>query len=108
MSHDPALPDPEVDAATLRKVTGAAVAGTVIEWFDFAIYGFMAPIIAITFFPEGSRVAGLLQTFAIFAVAFALRPVGGAYLRIPEHPATDSDHIRPPVPTHSATYDALP
>lgn len=79
MSHDPALPDPEVDAATLRKVTGAAVAGTVIEWFDFAIYGFMAPIIAITFFPEGSRVAGLLQTFAIFAVAFALRPVGGAY-----------------------------
>ncbi len=57
----------------------AAVAGTVIEWFDFAIYGFMAPIIAVTFFPEGSRVAGLLQTFAIFAVAFALRPVGGAY-----------------------------
>ncbi|MFO1140775.1 MAG: MFS transporter [Amaricoccus sp.] len=67
------------DPATLRKVTTAAVAGTVIEWFDFAIYGFMAPIIAITFFPEGNRVAGLLQTFAIFAVAFALRPVGGAY-----------------------------
>ncbi|MBB5224058.1 MHS family proline/betaine transporter-like MFS transporter [Amaricoccus macauensis] len=70
---------PQADPATLRKVTTAAVAGTVIEWFDFAIYGFMAPIIAITFFPEGNRVAGLLQTFAIFAVAFALRPVGGAY-----------------------------
>ncbi len=70
---------PHADSATLRKVTTAAVAGTVIEWFDFAIYGFMAPIIAITFFPEGNRVAGLLQTFAIFAVAFALRPVGGAY-----------------------------
>lgn len=67
------------DPATLRKVNTAAVAGTVIEWFDFAIYGFMAPIIAVTFFPEGDRVAGLLQTFAIFAVAFALRPVGGAY-----------------------------
>lgn len=39
----------------------------------------MAPIIAVTFFPEGDRVARLLQTFAIFAVAFALRPVGGAY-----------------------------
>lgn len=63
----------------LRKVTLAAIAGTVIEWFDFAIYGFTAPIIAVTFFPEGSRLAGLLQTFAIFAVAFALRPVGGAY-----------------------------
>lgn len=70
---------PQADPATLRKVTTAAVAGTVIEWFDFAIYGFMAPIIAITFFPEGNRMAGLLQTFAIFAVAFALRPVGGAY-----------------------------
>lgn len=67
------------DPATLRKVTKAAVAGTVIEWFDFAIYGFMAPILAVTFFPEGNKVAGLLQTFAIFAVAFALRPVGGAY-----------------------------
>jgi MHS family proline/betaine transporter-like MFS transporter len=75
--HGPAAP--HADSATLRKVTTAAVAGTVIEWFDFAIYGFMAPILAITFFPEGNRVAGLLQTFAIFAVAFALRPVGGAY-----------------------------
>ena len=72
-------PGLHADPATLRKVTTAAVAGTVIEWFDFAIYGFMAPIIAITFFPEGNRVTGLLQTFAIFAVAFALRPVGGAY-----------------------------
>ncbi|SMO94616.1 MFS transporter [Paracoccus laeviglucosivorans] len=67
------------DAATLRKVTNAAIAGTVIEWFDFAIYGFMAPIIAVTFFPPGNQMAGLLQTFAIFAVAFALRPIGGAY-----------------------------
>ena len=70
---------PHADPATLRKVTTAAVAGTVIECFDFAIYGFMAPIIAITFFPEGNCVVGLLQTFAIFAVAFAMRPVGGAY-----------------------------
>lgn len=67
------------DPATLRKVTTAAIAGTVIEWFDFAIYGFMAPIIAVTFFPPGSQLVGLLQTFAIFAVAFALRPIGGAY-----------------------------
>ena len=57
---------PHADPATLRKVTTAAVAGTVIEWFDVAIYGFIAPIIAITFFREGNRVAGLLQTFAIF------------------------------------------
>lgn len=71
--------DNTVSSATLQKVTWAAVAGTVIEWFDFAIYGFMAPIIAVTFFPESNELAGLLQTFAIFAVAFALRPVGGAF-----------------------------
>ncbi|PQA72391.1 MFS transporter [Brucella oryzae] len=74
------MPRPSTsDPSDLRKVTTAAIAGTVIEWFDFAIYGFTAPIIAVTFFPEGSRLAGLLQTFAIFAVAFALRPIGGAY-----------------------------
>jgi MHS family proline/betaine transporter-like MFS transporter len=75
----PFAPTQALSSATLRKVTIAAIAGTVIEWFDFAIYGFMAPVIAITFFAEGSRVMGLLQTFAVFAVAFALRPVGGAF-----------------------------
>lgn len=68
-----------VSRATLRKVTFAAGAGTVVEWFDFAIYGFMAPILARTFFPAGDPVVALLQTFAVFAVAFALRPVGGAF-----------------------------
>ena len=68
-----------VSPATLRKVTFAASAGTVVEWFDFAVYGFLAPIIARTFFPEGDTVVALLQTFAVFAVAFALRPIGGAF-----------------------------
>jgi len=63
----------------LRKVTLAAIAGTVIEWFDFAIYGFSAPLIALIFFPQGNQFIALLRTFAIFAVAFALRPIGGAY-----------------------------
>ena len=63
----------------LRQVTFAGFAGTVVEWFDFAVYGFMATIIASTFFPESHGAVALLQTFAIFAVAFALRPVGGAF-----------------------------
>lgn len=67
-----------VSAKTLRQVTFAGFAGTVVEWFDFAVYGFMATIIATTFFPESTGAVALLQTFAIFAVAFALRPVGGA------------------------------
>ncbi|MGO1181517.1 MAG: MFS transporter [Micrococcaceae bacterium] len=60
-------------------MTFAGFAGTVVEWFDFAVYGFMAPIIATTFFQSESAVVGLLQTFAVFAVAFALRPLGGAF-----------------------------
>ncbi|WFP16349.1 MFS transporter [Citricoccus muralis] len=70
---------PATSPATLKRVTFAGFAGTVVEWFDFAIYGFMAPIIATTFFQSESAVVGLLQTFAVFAVAFALRPLGGAF-----------------------------
>jgi MFS transporter, MHS family, proline/betaine transporter len=43
---------------------------------------FLAPVIARTFFPEGDPVVALLQTFAVFAVAFALRPIGGAFFGV--------------------------
>lgn len=74
--HEPADP---VSADVLRKVAAGAVAGTVIEWFDFAIYGFLAPYLATAFFPGDKPLVGILQTFAVFAVAFALRPLGGAF-----------------------------
>ncbi len=67
----------KVSPEHLRKVVGASFAGTVVEWFDFAIYGFMATHIAATFFSSNDPVTGLLETFAIFAVAFAMRPLGG-------------------------------
>lgn len=65
------------DPATVRKaVTGASI-GNAVEWFDFAIYGFLATIIAGNFFPKGDETAALLSTFAIFAAAFFVRPLGG-------------------------------
>ncbi|NIF23231.1 MFS transporter [Candidatus Pantoea multigeneris] len=64
-------------AATLRKVTTAAAIGNFVEWFDFAVYGFLATLIAQQFFSASQPHAALLQTFAVFAVAFALRPLGG-------------------------------
>lgn len=70
---------PGASPETLRKAAFAGFAGTVVEWFDFAVYGFMAPIIAATFFQSDNAVVSLLQTFAVFAVAFALRPLGGAF-----------------------------
>ena len=66
-----------VSPATLRKVTAAAAVGNFVEWFDFAVYGFLATIIAKQFFASDDPNAALLQTFAVFAVAFALRPLGG-------------------------------
>ena len=75
-------PTSQVSPKTLRQVTFAGFAGTVVEWFDFAVYGFMATIIATTFFPESTGAVALLQTFAIFAVAFALRPLGGAFFGV--------------------------
>ncbi|EID11392.1 arabinose efflux permease family protein [Mycolicibacterium phlei RIVM601174] len=59
-----------------RAVTGASI-GNVVEWFDFAIYGFLATFIAAKFFPAGNDTAALLNTFAIFAAAFFMRPLGG-------------------------------
>src|SRR5699024_2914910 len=68
----------EVSPQTLRQVTFAGFAGTVVEWFDFAVYGFMPTIIAPPSSPQSPGAVALLQTFAISAVALALRPVGGA------------------------------
>jgi MHS family proline/betaine transporter-like MFS transporter len=57
-------------------VAGASI-GNAVEWFDFAIYGFLATFIAANFFPSGNETAALLNTFAIFAAAFFMRPLGG-------------------------------
>lgn len=65
------------DAAAVRKAVVGASIGNAVEWFDFAIYGFLATYIAANFFPSGDDTAALLNTFAIFAAAFFARPLGG-------------------------------
>lgn len=67
----------EVSPATLRRVIAASAIGNFVEWFDFAVYGFLATLIASQFFASEDPSAALLKTFAVFAVAFALRPLGG-------------------------------
>ncbi|HEF4761911.1 TPA: MFS transporter [Pseudomonas putida] len=69
----------QVSPQTLRKVIVAAGIGNFVEWFDFAVYGFLATTIAQQFFPSGDASAALLKTFAVFAVAFAFRPLGGIF-----------------------------
>ncbi|MGV9799962.1 MFS transporter [Mycobacterium sp. NPDC003449] len=64
------------NSAVRKAVVGASI-GNAVEWFDFAIYGFLATYIAANFFPAGNETAALLNTFAIFAAAFFMRPLGG-------------------------------
>lgn len=63
--------------ATRRRVTLAGIAGNVMEWYDFAVYGYFAPIIGRQFFPSDDPTASLLAAFGVFAAGFLMRPVGG-------------------------------
>jgi len=56
----------------------AGIIGNVMEWYDFALYGFMASILSRLFFPQGHKVASLLATYGIFAAGFVMRPIGSA------------------------------
>jgi MFS family permease len=58
------------------QVITAASAGTMIEWYDFYIFGSLAAIISTQFYPEGNPTANFLKTLATFAVGFAVRPFG--------------------------------
>jgi MHS family proline/betaine transporter-like MFS transporter len=66
--------------AESRRAVGAAVVGNVLEWYDFAVYGYVATIIAKNFFPGGDEVGALLATFATFGIGFAARPLGGVII----------------------------
>ncbi|GHB19004.1 MFS transporter [Pseudovibrio japonicus] len=54
----------------------AAISGNVSEWYDFTVYGFLAPFIAFAFFPEDGSTASLLYAFGVLAVGYAARPLG--------------------------------
>jgi len=49
----------------------------VLEWYDFAVYAFLATVLARKFFPNGDELSALLATFAVFGVGFVVRPLGG-------------------------------
>jgi MHS family proline/betaine transporter-like MFS transporter len=70
---------PEVEEQTVLRATVGASIGNLVEWFDFAVYGYLATYIATNFFPSGNPTAGLLSTFAVFAAAFFVRPLGGLF-----------------------------
>jgi MFS transporter, MHS family, proline/betaine transporter len=62
----------------VRRGVIAGVAGNVLEWYDFALFGFFAQQIGAHFFPAHSPTASLLAAFGTFAAGFIMRPLGGA------------------------------
>ena len=60
-----------------RRAVTAAVIGNVLEWYDFAVYGYVAAIIGKNFFPGTDETTELLKAFLTFGLGFVARPIGG-------------------------------
>lgn len=66
-------------ASLVRRAVAGAAVGNLIEWFDYASYGYLAATIGAVFFASGNETAALLGAFAVFAVSFVVRPIGGLF-----------------------------
>ena len=67
--------------ASLWRAVGATTAGTLLEWYDYFIYGTAAALVfGKVFFPNLSGVVGLLASYSTFAIGFAVRPIGAFVL----------------------------
>ena len=73
----PTAPPPPVAEGTPVKATIAASVGHVVEYYDFAVYALLAPILAPIFFPAQDPAVSLIATFGVFGVAYVVRPLGG-------------------------------
>ena len=73
---------PREPGSTTKESRRAVIAGTVgntMEWYDFAVYAYLTPVISKLFFPGDDPLLAVLSTFAIFAVGFLMRPVGAIF-----------------------------
>src|SRR5688500_9171036 len=61
------------------KVILASAVGTMIEWYDFYIFGSLAAVIAPLFYPQGNNTLALIAYLSTFAVGFVVRPFGALF-----------------------------
>ncbi|MBK4992451.1 MFS transporter [Pseudomonas sp. S37] len=61
----------------LKRVVCAAVAGSIIEWFEFSVYGYLAAVMGKVFFSSSTPAVQIIASLAAFAIAFLARPFGG-------------------------------
>jgi MFS family permease len=77
-------------ARRMRSIFSGSI-GNLVEWFDWYVYAAFSLYFAHAFFPEGDQTSQLLNTAAIFAVGFLMRPVGGWLLGVHDEPGF-ADH----------------
>lgn len=76
--HPTVVSQPEVSSSARRRILVAGTIGTAIEWYDFFIYGLIAPLVFDRlFFPKFDELTATMAVFATFAVGFLARPLGG-------------------------------
>lgn len=63
--------------STRLKTSLTGAIGNVLEWYDFAVFGFVAPFMSKQFFPASDKTSALIQTFGVFAAGYLARPIGG-------------------------------
>ncbi|MBY0794748.1 MFS transporter [Corynebacterium parakroppenstedtii] len=69
----------ENSRTNIRRSVTSSFIGNFIEWFDYAMYGYLAAVIASVFFPESDSNVGLVLTFGLFAISFLIRPIGAVF-----------------------------
>lgn len=62
--------------SSIKRTLLAGAIGNVLEWYDFALYGYFAPILAVLFFPSEHPSLSLITAFGVFAIGFLARPLG--------------------------------
>lgn len=70
---------PETQTSGLKKIVGASMVGTVVEWYEFFLYATAASLVFGTFFfpNAGTQLDGIIAAFLTYAVGFIARPLGG-------------------------------
>src|SRR6188474_947875 len=66
-------------AARIWQVIAASAVGTMIEWYDFYIFGSLATVISPLFYPRGNDTLALIAYLSTFAVGFVVRPFGALF-----------------------------
>lgn len=78
MTHSPTVesPTPSIDPVRRRRAVTAGIIGNSLEWYDFAIYAFVVPVISTIFFPTSDPATAILLSLAVLGSGFVMRPIG--------------------------------